>query len=250
MTKSLVFDIETVPDVDLITRAYGFSGSPQDVVDQYIEKLGCGGFIPATLQMPIAICTMPVNSQGRQSGAMQNFATSAGFWKQLSSSCPPARLVSYNGRRFDIPVLEMGAFRQCVPATQWFNPHGKSWEQSRNRYNINAHWDCMEFQTGFGAGPCNGGMHVLAIQCGVPGKIACAGGDVWEMYLAGDLQAIIDYCFCDVITTYLIYIRQLVLCGDLGELDEIAIRNSVRARLAQSDKVWCKRYIEEWDRLK
>ena len=57
------------------------------------------------------------------------------FWRGWEKYRRPT-LVSFNGRGFDIPLLELAAFRYGVSVPGWFQAGGKSFDQPRSRYNI------------------------------------------------------------------------------------------------------------------
>src|SRR5438105_3390986 len=75
------------------------------------------------------------------------------------------KLVSFNGRCFDLPLLEMAAFRYGCTAREYY--------QSRNRYG-GGHIDVMDWLSNFGALRVNGGLDVLAKLLGKPGKMTMA----------------------------------------------------------------------------
>ena len=55
-----------------------------------------------------------------------------------------------------------------------------------------------------------------------------SGDQVYEMYQAGKLQEINDYCLCDTLDTYFVFLRTRVLTGD--------ITRSRRPRLVEKAK--------------
>ena len=57
----------------------------------------------------------------------------------------------------------------------------------------------------------------IASMLGFPGKMGMAGDKVWDCYQAGDIEAIRNYCETDVLNTYLVYLRYLLISGRLSE---------------------------------
>jgi predicted PolB exonuclease-like 3'-5' exonuclease len=51
---------------------------------------------------------------------------------------------------------------------------------------------------------------------GKPGKMDVQGDMVQDMYDAGRLAEINDYCRCDVLDTYFVFLRSRVLVGQLA----------------------------------
>ena len=137
------------------------------------------------------------------------------FWRGWEKYRRPT-LVSFNGRGFDLPLLELAAFRYGVSLPAWFNVGGKSFEQPRNRYNPQSHVDLCELLTNFGSTRFTGGLNLAANLLGKPGKMDVQGDMVQDMYDAGRLAEINDYCRCDVLDTYFVFLRTRVLVGQLS----------------------------------
>jgi hypothetical protein len=60
-----------------------------------------------------------------------------------------------------------------------------------------------------------GGLNLLAKLIGKPGKMDVAGDKVLQMFREGQHQKINDYCLCDTLDTYFVFLRTRVLTGDL-----------------------------------
>jgi predicted PolB exonuclease-like 3'-5' exonuclease len=141
------------------------------------------------------------------------------FWRGWEAYRRPT-LVSFNGRTFDLPLLELAAFRYGLSLPGWFHTTGKSYEQPRNRYNAEAHLDLHDVLTNFGASRFNGGLNLAASLLGKPGKMEIQGHMVQDLYNEGKLREINDYCRCDVLDTYFAFLRTMVLTGQLQLADE------------------------------
>ena len=137
------------------------------------------------------------------------------FWRGWEKYRRPT-LVSFNGRTFDIPLLELSAFRYGISVPGWFNVNAKSFEQFRNRFNLDAHIDLQELLTNFGSSRFTGGLSLAANLIGKPGKMQVQGHMVQDMYDAGRIAEINDYCRCDVLDTYFVFLRTRVLFGDIS----------------------------------
>jgi hypothetical protein len=87
----------------------------------------------------------------------------------------------------------------------------------------------MDFLTNFGAYRMTGGLDLLSKRLhgedckrlldgldGPPGKTGVAGDQVHAMHKAGRLQEINDYCLCDTLDTYFIFLRTRVVTGDIS----------------------------------
>ena len=146
--------------------------------------------------------------------------------------------VSFNGRTFDIPLMELAAFRYGIGIPGWFNLNEKSYDQKRNRFNQGAHIDLQEVITNYGATRLNGGLNLLANLLGKPGKMGIAGHMVQDLYNEGQLSRINDYCRCDVLDTYFVFLRTKVLTGELSLDDEI--------QLVTETQEWLEKNVDEY----
>ena len=246
--KFLVFDIETVPDGELISRIRypGEQLEAQAAIEKYQQELletKGSDFIPQTYHLPVSVVIGKVNSryelvdlvaldeqQGRSHIITQH------FWKGWEKY--RATLVTFNGRGFDLPVMELAAFRYGISLEKWFEINRKSFDQPRNRFNLRSHFDVQEVLSNFGASRMIGGLNLMANLIGKPGKMDVAGGMVHELFNAGKLQRIHDYCRCDVLDTYFVFLRTSVLAGNL-QLDQ-------EQQVVRKTREWLESRCEEY----
>jgi predicted PolB exonuclease-like 3'-5' exonuclease len=127
------------------------------------------------------------------------------FWARLERL--RGTLVSFNGRRFDLPVLELAALRHGCVIPHYFD------DGYRRRFFDQAHYDLFDFLTNGGAYPLKGGFHLLARLVGLPGKGAVDGASVQALWEAGRLADIHAYCRRDVLQTYFLFLRLELLRG-------------------------------------
>ena len=212
----LVLDTESVPDGRLLAavKYAGESLSPEAAVlraqEEAREQSYTGSdFLPVTFQYPVAVCILRVgndftlqniNRLGEPHFKPRQMVEQ--FWNGLAKVKEKykerVKLVSFNGRGFDLPLLEMAGFRYGCPARDYF--------LSRNRYN-GGHIDLMDWLTNFGGFRMNGGLNVLAKLLGKPGKMSMSGDQVYQMYLEERIEEINDYCMFDTLDTYFIFLR-------------------------------------------
>ena len=83
---------------------------------------------------------------------------------------------------------------------------------------------------------------------GKPGKMDVQGDMVQDMYDAGRLAEINDYCRCDVLDTYFVFLRTRVMVAQLTLDAEQALVNEVRQWLeARANQVAAyRRYLDHW----
>ena len=138
------------------------------------------------------------------------------FWRGWERYHRPT-LVSFNGRGFDLPLLELAAFRYGGQLARLVSAARPNRATSRGTdYNTSAHIDLMELLTNFGSSRFVGGLNLAANLLGKPGKMDVQGHMVQDLFNAGKLAEINDYCRCDVLDTYFVFLRTRVLIGELA----------------------------------
>ena len=224
--RYLVFDTESVADAELVAKLrYAGQGlSPGEAVRRYRDELMekyASDFIPYSFQVPISVVAGKVTADFRLEDVVvldepqfRPHVITENFWRGWEKYGRPT-LVSFNGRGFDLPLLELAAFRYGISVPGWFQGASKSYDQPRNRFNTTAHIDLCELLTNFGSTRFTGGLNLAANLLGKPGKMDVQGDMVQDMYDADRLAEINDYCRCDVLDTYFVFLRTRVLLGQL-----------------------------------
>ena len=224
--RYLVFDIESVADGQLVSkiRYPGESLSPEDAIARYraelMEKFETD-FIPYSFQYPVSVVVAKVAADFQlldivalDDPEFRPHVITEHFWRGWEAYRHPT-LVTFNGRTFDIPLMELAAFRYGLSVPAWFDIHGKSYSQPRYRYNSESHFDLYELLTNFGASRLNGGLNLAATMLGKPGKMSVQGHMVQDLFAEGKVAEINDYCRCDVLDTYFVFLRIAVMIGQL-----------------------------------
>ena len=233
----LVFDIESVVDKQLVAdiKYPGENLTAAEALSRFTdERLAETGsdFIPSSLHIPASIAVAKVSSDfslidlvGLDEPQFRPEVMTEKFWKGWELYQQPT-LVTFNGRAFDIPVLELAAFRYGISLPRWFAESGRSYEQPRNRFNSRSHIDLMELLTNFGACRLHGGLNLAARILKKPGKMDVTGADVQTLFEEGRLAEIYDYCRCDVLDTYFVFLRTRLLLGQIDRFQEKELVNS------------------------
>jgi hypothetical protein len=123
-------------------------------------------------------------------------------WDRLAG----ASLVTFHGKGFDVPVLELRSLKHAVAIPGSF--------PGRRGGGVAEHLDLKELLTAngsAGAAP----LDLYAKLVGLPGKEDVAGEDVQSLYSAGALDRIAAYCMTDVVQTWLLYLRWRRVEGSL-----------------------------------
>ena len=258
-TPFFVFDIESVADGALVARLRypGENLSPAEAIARWrAELLAESGkdFIPYTFQLPISLVVARIGKDYRLQDLVALDEEKSRpheivrlFWDGWRKYGQPT-LVTFNGRGFDLPLLELAAFRYGLPIPEWFAEKARNFDQPRYRYNMTAHFDLHEWLTNSGAARFMGGLSLAANLIGKPGKIDVAGHMVQDLWDSGRSADIHDYCRGDVLDTYFIFLRSRVVAGvlDLKEEQKIieAARRWIEDRAATSPGLT--RYLEHW----
>ncbi|MBU6172678.1 MAG: 3'-5' exonuclease [Planctomycetes bacterium] len=260
--KYLLFDVESVPDGLSIasTRYPNAKLSPEEALKKFrFELLQESGrdFVPYTYHVPIAIVIAKIREDFSLAEIVsldephhRPATITKMFWKGWERYGRPT-LVTFNGRSFDLPLMELSAYRYGVGVQAWFNIYDKAFEQYRNRYNVHSHLDLHETLTNFGSSWFRGGLNLAAQLIGKPGKIDVQGDMVQELFAAGRLTDISEYCRCDVLDTYFVFLRTMVVMGKISVDQENRLTTKVREILIEqsSKHPAYKTYLEHWNVL-
>ena len=222
----LVFDIETIPDVDAGRKLYDLDGlSDEDTANAMfaLRRAKAGhDFLPHYLQKIAAISLvisspsqLKVWTLGDEHSDEKELISR--FFSGLDKHMPT--LVSWNGSGFDLPVLHYRALLHGVTAPAYWETgeHQQSFRYNNylNRFHYR-HLDLMDVLAGY-QNKAFAPLDDIASMLGFPGKMGMNGGKVWEEYLAGNLKGIRDYCETDVLNTYCVYLRFELMRGVLSQ---------------------------------
>ncbi len=233
--ETCVLDIETVPDAGAARRALDEEGlTDAEAVErlraQALEKTGGrSDFLHPVFHRVVAISYAWLRHERAEEGGGElvldtirsagrpdddEKALLAGFFGMIEKRRP--RLVTFNGRGFDLPVLKLRAMAHGLSCPAWFSAGDKPWQGYTKRYDLDFHLDLMEALTDFGAiGRMR--LHEVAAVFGVPGKLGTSGEDVEALVAAGRIEEVRAYCETDVCTTLLVFLRWARFTGELGE---------------------------------
>lgn len=222
----LVFDIETIPDLETGRTLYDLHGlSDEDTAKALFAlrraKVG-NDFLPHYLQKICAISL--VLSQGSQLKVWSLGTEEADeqeiikrFFAGIDKHTPT--LISWNGSGFDLPVLHYRALLHKIPApTYWEvgdNQQNFRWNNYLSRFHYR-HIDLMDVIAGY-QNRAFAPLDDISSMLGFPGKMGMSGSKVWEQYQKGQIKQIRDYCETDVLNTYCVYLRFELMRGTISQ---------------------------------
>jgi predicted PolB exonuclease-like 3'-5' exonuclease len=236
MTTYLVFDIETRVDKDLVKAVYDdhknehTTDQAYDNAREQILAQSGSDFFPVPYHVPIAISTLRADENHRIQSldclGADRFSEKeivSRFWEKFEEISKGSHLtfVTFNGRGFDLPVLEARALKLGIPLQRYFAGGYRG-----NRYSDAYHIDLCDFMSNFGAAFRRSSLDVLAKLIGLPGKYSIEGEDVEYLYRQGRQKEINQYCVTDVLQTWILFLRVELM---RGKLDPSKYRQAVDA---------------------
>ncbi len=256
MTPVLVFDIETIPDIDGLRNLRELPPEmpaaevAERAFEERREKTG-NDFLPLHLHRVVAIScvlrerdSVRIWSLGEAQDAEKILIQR--FFDGIEKYSP--QLVSWNGSGFDLPVLNYRGLCNGVHAGRFWDmgedDREFKWNNYISRYHAR-HLDLMDLLAMYQP-RASAPLDEMSQLLGFPGKIGMSGGKVWEKFQAGQIDAIRAYCETDVVNTYLVYLRFQLMRGvyDASRYDkECAL---VRSTLQQSGASHWKEFLEAW----
>ena len=216
----LFFDIETRVDKALLraTLLRGHEGSDDEAYEvlreQLLRETG-SDFVPLSFHVPVSIALAGAGEdyvlhelEVLKADEIGEAGVVCAFWDRLEAF--EGTLVSFNGRGFDLPVLELQGLRHGCAAPHYFGDRNGL----RSRYG--RHDDLYDFLTNFGATRLRGGFDLVSKLVGLPGKVEVSGGDVQGLWEAGRCDEVHRYCSRDAIQTYFLFLKIEHLRGRLS----------------------------------
>jgi|TARA_R100001143_G_scaffold54873_1_gene50837 3'-5' exonuclease len=220
----LVFDIETVPDLEGGSRIYDLVGlNDKDTASALFNlrrQENGSEFLRLHLHRVVAISVVLRSAQGVKVWSLGDEDSTEKelierFYDGIDRFTP--QIVSWNGGGFDLPVLNYRALKHGVVARRFWETGNEDTSFRFNNYLSRfhqRHLDLME-QLAMFNGRANAPLDQIATLLGFPGKMGMSGAKVFDTFQAGDLKAIRDYCETDVLNTWLVFLRFQLLRGEL-----------------------------------
>ena len=253
---SLVFDIETVPDVEFGRRLYSLDSLSDDDVARAmrtlrIQKTGSTDFLAHPQHRIVAISAvlrapdkLRVWSLGSEESSERELLER--FFDGIEKFRPI--LISWNGNGFDLPVIHYRALHHGVAAPlYWESGEGNrdfKFNNYLNRYHAR-HLDLMDILAGYQPRAFSS-LEEVAIMLGLPGKMGMSGARVWEYFQRGQVSDIRAYCETDALNTFLVYLQFERMRGLLDESAFSAEKQRLVEFLKTAEENHLQEFLSQW----
>jgi predicted PolB exonuclease-like 3'-5' exonuclease len=257
MAPTLVFDIETIPDIAGFRRLYALAPDMPDaeVAEMALllrrQQTGGSDFLPLHLHRVVTIsCALRTADSFKVFSLSEPDADEGQivqrFFDGIEKYTP--QIISWNGGSFDLPVLHYRGMLHKVAAPRYWDQGEDDkdfkWNNYISRYH-SRHLDLMDLLAMYQP-RASIGLDDFAKLLGFPGKLGMDGSQVWNAYQAGKIADIRDYCETDVVNTHLVFLRFQLMRGHLTPAHyerEIAL---VRDTLSGIDAPHWRQFLEVW----
>jgi predicted PolB exonuclease-like 3'-5' exonuclease len=252
----LVFDLETVPDVELGRRVHGLAGLADAEVAKAmfaLQRQAKGSdFLPLEQHRIVAISCILRSKEGLRVWSLGDPGSAEAelierFYDGIERFSPS--MVSWNGSGFDLPVLHYRALKAGVQAPRYWEVGDEDTAFRYNNYLGRFHWrhiDLMDVLAAYQA-RARASLEDVAGLLGFPGKLGFSGAQVWDAFLAGEIVRIRQYCETDVLNTYLIYLRFELMRGKFTRERHAEEVERVKACLRSSSEPHFAEFLRAWE---
>lgn len=262
-SEQWIFDIEYVPDVDMLRRIYQAAEGTSDEAVMAMAYADAPGYDISDNPEPmlklmfykvVSISTIirdVVNPEKLKFFTLDEESISekemlTRFLAGVGEKQP--QLVGWASARFDIPVLFQRALVNGVLMKGFCERPERPWEGPDffARYND---WN-IDLMDVIGCGRGFPKLADFALATGIPGKMGVDGSKVAGMWAKGKFREVIDYNECDTATTYLVFLEVARSGGFISSKRYHQERRILRDLMANSAKPHFQMFLEEWKKLR
>ena len=262
----IVFDLETIPDTTLAGELCNISDDElkqkteqelrQEMANYHIDNHNGNDFLRQPFHRIVCISFLEAKIDldfGKEQYSFQQLSSYSSFnsteekvvrkfW-DLFKKKKPLRLVSFNGKEFDINVLKCKALKYGINC-DWYFEFGEKYYDSYEYPYSNSHFDLSRK---YGAYT----LHEICILLNVPCKLGVNGSQVPKYFDEKKYEEIREYCETDVLATYIVYLHMAYTQGwidkDEYNKDITDVENHLIEK--QNEKIGLKEFLDEWHRL-
>ena len=251
----LIFDIETIPDLDFGRRYYELDALDDEDVAQVMfarrRQHSGSEFLPLHQHRVVAISVLLRSRDELKLWTLGDIDSSEKdivkrFYDGLDRYTPD--IVSWNGSGFDLPVLHYRALRHGISAPRYWDTGDDDRSFKWNNYLGRFHWrhlDLMDVLAGYQYRAV-AKLDEISVLLGLPGKLGMSGDKVWDRYAAGHVEEIRNYCETDVLNTYLVYLHFERMRGKLNDAEYAGECRKLRDYLAAENQPHLSEFLDAW----
>ena len=256
----LVFNIETVPDIEggqRINNLHGLDDKSTAKALFHLRKQQSGSSeLPLYLQKIASISVVyrgmgddmghevSVRSLGNEESTEAELL--ALFFNEIEQRTPT--LISWNGSSFDLPVIHYRALKNNVSAASYWEKGNKNNAFRDDNYLSrfhDRHTDLMDVLSSYNES-LGAPLNDIALMLGFPGKKAMDTPQIWKEYLQGNITIIRKYGELGVLNNYLVYLRFQLIRGEITEQELTQEFGLLRNKLNQSDSTHLQEFSAAW----
>lgn len=261
----VVFDIESIPDTDLAGKLCDIPDNKlkemtqqelrKEMENYHIDNHNGNSFLRQPFHR-IACISFLVAEIGNSSSGTEEYnfkqldsyssfnSTEEDvvkkFWNLLKEKQP--RIISFNGKVFDMNVLKCKALKYNIDCGWYFNYGGK-FDSYEYPYS-DSHFDLLNRYGHYT-------LHEICILLNIPCKLGVDGSHVAEYFDDKKYNEIREYCETDVLATYLVYLKMVYV---QGIIDKNAYNKAIKdvekhLVLMQDKKKGLKEFLDAWHEL-
>lgn len=228
-----VFDLETVPDIDLLRKAVeNPSDDDTELLEQATEQISRNksGFMPPMFHRIVSWVGLWIENNGDPKNKVAWSGTNEreGIQKLMETllTYKDFGLIHHNGKGFDLPVITYRSMKYGLQMVSRLNTHDIKYRFSKS--NV----DLMDEFSNYGASQGPKLKH-LGLLIDLPFKQTGEGNAVFEMFQKEEFTKIEHYCYEDVMATYLVWLHLKYTTGELQTEFFVNLRDRAKAKLIE-----------------
>jgi len=238
----LVMDVETVPDVGLLPAEWPAERFPKNAWHRVVAISFVTADILRGRDHRECYAITACRSGGKDDWDEARLL--GAFWRFFEAG--RYRVVTWNGRAFDMPTILARSMIHGVEAPAWFR-RGTKWDGYRHRFALDWHTDLMDAMSEHGAAS-RMTLDEAAATLGLPGKLGEHGSQVATMMAAGETGRVRAYCETDCLNLYALYLRWAHLTGrtDAAEHDRAILGLGDYLERGRNERPHLGRFKDAW----
>ena len=246
----LVFNIQTIPDIDGARRLYDLHGlSDEDVAKAIFHKRRQQAnteILRHHVHKIVAISAVMVSGENFKLWSLGDVNSTEEdllqrFYDGLERFSPT--LVTWNGNGFELPVMHYRSLLYPIHAKRYWKTNDVD-NQSSCRFQHN-HTDLIDVLSSYQS-QATIDLAEIATLCGFPGNMELQRNEVWKTWLADDMDTIRNSSETRVLNIYLVYLNWQRNRGVIDPRQYVNQCQQVRDQLKNLSKAHLIKFEKSW----